>query len=129
MRSSQLTNWSTPAPSMAHPGNLFEGNKILNWVLSVQKYITEHAGRFKGWKKRTKRLLQFSAYKKLAVHGKIVSLKSHESLLWVYKVLGNHAAVSIFSGNASPSIQAKQQVHHDDEAKHVGLMLEPNKAA
>ena len=25
--------------------------------------------------------------------------------------------------------QAKQQVHHDDEAKHVGLMLEPNKAA
>ena len=51
MRSSQLTNWSTPAlPSMDYPGNLFEGNKILNWVLSVQKYITEHAGRFKGWK-------------------------------------------------------------------------------
>ena len=80
-------------------------------------------------KTEPKRLLQFSAYKKLVVHGKIVSVKSHESLLWVYKVLGNHAAVSIFSGNASPSIQAKQQVHHDDEAKHVGLMLEPNKAA
>ena len=32
-------------------------------------------------KTEPKRLLQFSAYKKLAVHGKILSLKSHESLL------------------------------------------------
>ena len=32
-------------------------------------------------KTEPKRLLQFSAYKKLAVHGKIVSLKSHESQL------------------------------------------------
>lgn len=32
-------------------------------------------------KEQPKRLLQFSAYKKLVVHGKIVSVKSHESLL------------------------------------------------